>query len=113
MNIRIGYYGKDENVHSTFAKCMNVLETAKYLETVAETWEDAKRYVHLIQDNMIEHWGVDGYGDPLCTRISGVQNKEALIGLFLHMKASGISAITELTGRRSMKLSVPIRTGKE
>ena len=86
MNIRIGYYGKDENVHSTFAKCMNVLETAKYLETVAETWEDAKRYVHLIQDNMIEHWGVDGYGDPLCTRISGVQNEEALIGLFLHMK---------------------------
>ena len=67
MNIRIGYYGKDENVHSTFAKCMNVLETAKYLETVAETWEDAKRYVHLIQDNMMEHWGVDGYGDPLCT----------------------------------------------
>ena len=54
MNIRIGYYGKDENVHSTFAKCMNVLETAKYLETVAETWEDAKRYVHLIQDNMME-----------------------------------------------------------
>ena len=86
MNIRIGYYGKDENVHSTFAKCMNVIETAKYLETVADNWEDAKKYVHLIQDNMKEHWGVDGYGDPLCTRISGVQNEEALIGLFLHMK---------------------------
>ena len=43
MNIRIGYYGKDENGHSTFAKCMNVIVTAKYLETVAETWEDAER----------------------------------------------------------------------
>ena len=48
MNIRIGYYGKDENVHSTFAKCINVIETAKYLETVADNWEDAKKYVHLI-----------------------------------------------------------------
>ena len=38
MNIRIGYYGKDENVHSTLATCMNVIETAKYLETVADNW---------------------------------------------------------------------------
>ena len=59
---------------------------AEQLKTVAPTLKDAKHFVHLAQWDLKDHWGVDGYGDPLCTRISGVENTENLEGLFIHMK---------------------------
>ena len=39
-----------------------------------------------VEDASVMIYPVDGYGDPLCTRISGVDNTEDLEGLFLHMK---------------------------
>ena len=86
-NFRIGYYTVREDVCSTFYQKDSAERLAEHLHTVAPTWEDAKHFVHLAQWNMIDdHWGVDGYGDPLCTRISGKPNTENLEGLFLHMK---------------------------
>ena len=87
-NIRIAYYSHSETPISTLTNCVdgNLPKVARMLETTAPTWEDAKKYVHLTQHTLQEHAGVDGYGDPLCTRISGVKNKENLIGLFIHMK---------------------------
>ena len=86
-NFRIGYYTLREDVCSTFYQKDSAKRLAEQLQTVAPTWEDAKHFVHLAQWNMVDdHAGVDGYGDPLCTRISGVQNTENLEGLFLHMK---------------------------
>ncbi len=86
-NFRIGYYTLREDVCSTLYQKNTAKALAEQLQTVAPTWEDAKHFVHLAQWNMVDdHAGVDGYGDPLCTRISGVQNTENLEGLFLHMK---------------------------
>ena len=88
-NIRIAYYSYSESPISTLTSCTesNLTTVARMLETTAPTWEDAKKYVHLTQHTLQEHAGVDGYGDPLCTRISGVKNKENLIGLFIHMRS--------------------------
>ena len=88
-NIRIAYYSRNESPISTLTHCPedDLVKVARMLETTAPTWEDAKKYVHLTHPTMQEHWGVDGYGDPLCTRISGVKNTENLIGLFIHMRS--------------------------
>ena len=88
-NIRIAYYSRNESPISTLTHCPedDLVKVARMLETTAPSWEDAKKYVHLTQHTMQEHWGVDGYGDPLCTQISGVKNTENLIGLFIHMRS--------------------------
>ena len=88
-NIRIAYYSRNESPISTLTNCPgdDLAKVARMLETTSPTWEDAKKYVHLTQHTMQEHWGVDGYGDPLCTQISGVKNTENLIGLYIHMRS--------------------------
>ena len=86
-NFRVGYYSIREDVCSTFYQKESAEKLAEQLHTVAPTHKDAQYFVHLAQWNLIDdHWGVDGYGDPLCTRISGKENTENLEGLFLHMK---------------------------
>lgn len=86
-NFRVGYYTVREDVCSTFYQKESAEKLAEQLHTVAPTHKDAQYFVHLAQWNLIDdHWGVDGYGDPLCTRISGKENTENLEGLFLHMK---------------------------
>ena len=89
-NIRIAYYSHSETPVSTLTHCPedDLVKVARMLETTCPTWEDAKKYVHLTQHTLVDHMGVDGYGDPLCTRISGVKNTENLIGLFIHMRSS-------------------------
>ena len=83
-NFRIAY--SDYDVTSTLYQKVSAEKLAEQLKTVAPTLKDAKHFVHLAQWDLKDHWGVDGYGDPLCTRISGKENTENLEGLFLHMK---------------------------
>ena len=85
-NIRIAYYSHSETPVSTLTSCKDLTKMARMLETVCPSWEDAKKYVHLTQSTLVDHMGVDGYGDPLCTHISGIKNTENLIGLFIHMR---------------------------
>ena len=86
-NFRVGYYNVREEVTSTLYQKDSAVQLAEQLQKVAPTWDDAKYFVHLAQWNLIpDHWGVDGYGDPLCTHISGKKNSENLEGLFLFMK---------------------------
>ena len=87
QNFRVGYYNQREEVTSTFYQRESADKLAEQLQKVAPTHKDAQYFVHIAQWNLInDHSGVDGYGDPLCTRISGVKNTENLEGLFLHMK---------------------------
>ena len=83
-NFRIAY--SDYDVTSTLYQKVSAEKLAEQLKTVAPTLKDAKHFVHLAQWDLKDQWGVDGYGDPLCTRISGVENTENLEGLFIHMK---------------------------
>ena len=83
-NFRVAY--SDYDVTSTLYQKESAAKLAEQLKTVASTLEEAKYFVHLAQWDQKDHWGVDGYGDPLCTRISGVENTENLEGLFIFMK---------------------------
>ena len=86
-NFRVGYYNVREEVTSTLYQKDSAVQLAEQLQKVAPTHKDAQYFVHLAQWNLInDHAGVDGYGDPLCTHISGVKNTENLTGLFVHMK---------------------------
>jgi hypothetical protein len=84
-NFRIAYsdYG---DVESTLYTKVSDLALAKQLTQSAGTLEEAKYFVKLCAWDKRDHDCVDSYGDPLCTRISGVQNTENLEGLFLFMK---------------------------
>ena len=83
-NFRVAY--SDYDVTSTLYQKKTAEELARQLEEVAPTLETAKCFVHLAQWNLKDHGHVDGLGDPLCTRLSGVENTEDLVGLFIHMK---------------------------
>jgi hypothetical protein len=86
-NFRVGYYNVRESVTSTLYQKDSAVQLAEQLQKVAPTHKDAKYFVHLAQWDLVDdHAGIDGYGDPLCTQISGVKNKENLEGLFVHMK---------------------------
>jgi hypothetical protein len=83
FRVAVSDYG---DVTSTLYTKESAAKLAEQLKTVAPTLKDAKYFVNIAQWDLKDHWGVDGYGDPLCTRISGVENTENLEGLFIHMK---------------------------
>ena len=83
FRVAVSDYG---DVTSTLYTKESAAKLAEQLKTVAPTLEDAKYFINIAQCDLRDHWGVDGYGDPLCTRISGVENTENLEGLFIFMK---------------------------
>jgi len=66
------YYGK----RSEWTDAKGNKHSANYGED--EAWERVKPVVH--------EYGVSQYGDPLCTRISGVENTAGLEYLYIFMK---------------------------
>ena len=87
QNFRIGYSSRrNGEVPNTLFKYSSPQELAGYLKLTAPDYDQAEKFIKLVGDKRQTADYVDGFGDPLCTRISGVKNTEDLTGLFIHMK---------------------------
>tara|TARA_E500000178_G_C16614451_1_gene570502 strand:+ start:169 stop:552 length:384 start_codon:yes stop_codon:yes gene_type:complete len=87
QNFRIGISHRNrQSVPNTLFKYSSAEELAGYLKITAPEYDQAEKFIKLVGDRRQEADYVDAFGDPLCTRISGVENTEDLTGLFIHMK---------------------------
>jgi hypothetical protein len=87
QNFRIGISHRGlQSVPNTLVRYSTAEQLAGHLHTTAPEYDQAEKFIRLVGDQRQEADYVDQFGDPLCTRISGVKNTEDLTGLFIHMK---------------------------